>query len=422
MAEPTITCPRCGTKIKLTESLAAPLIEATRKEYEELLAQKEEGTAEREKALLEREKALSKEKSKLDKVVAERLNEERPRIAAEEKEKARALLETDLSNRDTEIESLREIIKDRGIKLAEAQKAQAELEKQQLELEEKERSVDLTVAKKVREQLSDMRDKAVKDALEEHALKLADKDKVIDSLQKTIAELNRKAEQGSQQLQGEVQEITLEGLLSDTFQTDSIEPVKKGARGADILQRVIGPTGENAGMILWESKRTKNWSDTWLPKLREDQRTARADIGVLVSQALPKDVEAFALVDGIFVVRPRFVMPVASLLRQSVIEIASVRHAGEGQQTKTQLLYQYLTGTHFRQRVEAIVEAFSTMQEDLAREKKAITRQWAKREKQLENVAIATAGMYGDLQGIAGKTLKEIGGLDLPALSDGKEE
>ncbi|MEK7877914.1 MAG: DUF2130 domain-containing protein, partial [Pseudomonadota bacterium] len=204
--------------------------------------------------------------------------------------------------------------------------------------------------------------------------------------------------------------------LRAKFPFDAIEPVPKGEYGGDVVQRVVGAGGQPCGTILWESKRTKAWSDGWLTKLRDDQRTAKAEIAVIVSQILPKGVETFEMIDGIWVTHPRAVLPVAAVLRQSLMEIAMARQATEGQQTKTEMVYQYLTGPRFRHRVEAIVEAFSTMQEDLDKERKAIMKQWAKREEQIERVMGATVGMYGDLQGIAGKSLQEIDGLELRAL------
>ncbi len=235
-------------------------------------------------------------------------------------------------------------------------------------------------------------------------------------MQQKIEELKQKAEQGSQQLQGEVQELELENVLKAKFIYDSIEPVPKGEFGGDILHRVSTAAGQINGTILWESKRTKNWSDGWLTKLREDQRSAKAEIAVIISHALPKGVETFDLIDGIWVVHPKSALPVAMILRQTLLEVALARASSEGQQTKTEMIYQYLTGPRFRQRVEAIVEAFSTMQEDLMAEKKAIQRQWAKREIQIDKVMQSTVGMYGDLQGIAGKSLQEIEGLELKSL------
>ena len=213
-----------------------------------------------------------------------------------------------------------------------------------------------------------------------------------------------------------MQELELENLLRAKFPFDSIEPVPKGEFGGDILQRVVSQSGQPSGTILWETKRTKNWSDGWLVKLREDQRTAKAEISVLVSQVLPKGVEAFDVVDGVWVTSPRAALPVATVLRHTLLQVGMARQVSDGQQTKTEMIYQYLTGPRFRHRVEAIVEAFSTMQEDLDKERKAIMKQWAKREEQIERVMGATVGMYGDLQGIAGKSLQEIEGLELKSL------
>ena len=226
----------------------------------------------------------------------------------------------------------------------------------------------------------------------------------------------KKADQGSQQLQGEVQELELEENLRREFSLDVIGPVPKGEFGGDVVQRVVSVSGQLCGMILWESKRTKNWSDGWLPKLREDQRAAKADIAVIVSQSLPKGLDTFQTIDGVCVTHPRLVLPVATLLRQSLIEVAQSRQAIHGQQAKTEMVYDYLTSSRFRQRIEAIVEAFSTMQADLEREKKVITKQWAKRDEQINRVMKATVGMYGDLQGIVGKTLQEIESLELRLL------
>jgi hypothetical protein len=161
----------------------------------------------------------------------------------------------------------------------------------------------------------------------------------------------------------------------------------------------------------------QKWSDGWLVKLREDQRSAKAEIAVIASQSLPKEIETFGLVEGVWVTHPKTVLPLAVTLRHTLIEVAASRQASEGQQTKTEMIYQYLTGPRFRHRVEAIVEAFSTMQEELDKEKKVIIKQWTKRKEQIDRVMQSTAGMYGDLQGIAGKTIQEIEGLDFRALS-----
>jgi hypothetical protein len=418
MTEPTIVCPNCSTKIKLTESLAAPLIEVTRKEYERRLSQKDAEIAERLNELSKKEENLRLEKETIDARISEKLRSEREKIAAEEGRKARRALEADFDQKARELRELQEVLKQRDVKLAEAQRVQADLIRKQRELDDEKRELDLTVEKRVQEGLGAVREQAVREAGEELKLKVMEKEQMIASMQKQIEELKRKAEQGSQQLQGEVLELALEELLRARFPRDSIEPVPKGEHGGDILQRVCSPFGTVCGSILWESKRTKNWSEGWLAKLREDQRTAKAEIAVIVTQVLPKGVETFEFVEGVWVTQPKAVLPVASALRHTLVEVSSARQAGEGQQTKMEMVYQYLTGPRFRHRVQAIVEAFSLMQEDLDREKKAIMKQWAKREEQIDRVVEATVGMYGDLQGIAGKTLQEIEGLDLPALEE----
>jgi hypothetical protein len=415
--EPIITCPKCKAEIKLNESLAAPLIEATRREYELRLAQKDTDIAKRETSLREREAALSKAKEAIDDQVAEKLRQERARIGAEEARKARLALATDLDQKAKDIAELQEVLSQKDNKLAEAQQAQAELLRKQRELDDAKRELELTVEKRVQTGLEGVRDQARKEAEEGLKLKVMEKEQTIASMQKQIEDLKRRAEQGSQQLQGEVQELEIEAILRAKFPLDTIDPVPKGEHGGDALQRVAGPMGQTCGTILWESKRTKNWSDGWLTKLRDDQRAAKAEIAVLVSQVLPKDVETFGPVEGVWVAHPRAAIPVAMTLRNTLIEVASARQAIEGQQTKTEMIYHYLTGPRFRQRVEAIVEAFSSMQEDLDKEKKAITKQWAKREEQIHRVMQSTVGMYGDLQGIAGKTLQEIEGLEMRALT-----
>ena len=418
MTEPTVVCPQCKAEIKLTESLAAPLLESIRRDYEQRLSQKDAEMAKREESLHERETILQREKAALDEQVAQRLRQEQARIAAEEAKKAKLALGNELNQKTKEISDLQEILKQRDIKLADAQKAQADLIRKQRELDDAKRELELTVEKRVQVDLAAAREKAKKEAEDEMKLKVMEAEQTIASMQRQIEDLKRRAEQGSQQLQGEVQELELETLLSTRFPHDTIQPVPKGEFGGDILHRVIGPLGQPCGTILWESKRTKNWSDGWLPKLREDQRASKAEIAVIVSQVLPKEVETFGFVDQVWVSHPKVALPVAVALRQTLIEIAGARQVSEGQQTKMEMVYQYLTGSRFRHRIQAIVEAFSSMRDDLEREKKAITKQWSKREEQIDHVMQATVGMYGDLQGIAGKTLQEIEGLGFQGLLD----
>jgi hypothetical protein len=420
MSEATITCPNCKTEIRLTESLAAPLIAATRQQFEKQLSQKDAEITSREAGIREKEKQIAEARQTLDAQVADQvsaqLKTERARVIADESKRAKQAAAAELEGKARELIELQEVLKSRDEKLAEAQKAQAEMLKKERALDDAKRELDLTIEKRVQDNLSEVRGQAKREAEDGLKLKVMEKDQMIASMQQKIEELKQKAEQGSQQLQGEVQELELESLLRAKFPFDTIEPVPKGEFGGDALQRVVSQSGQQCGTILWESKRTRNWSDAWLTKLRADQRTAKAEVCVLVTQVLPKGIDAFDVVDGVWVVSPRAALPVATMLRQTLLEVSMARQVSEGQQTKTEMIYQYLTGPRFRQRVEAIVEAFSTMQEDLDKERKVIMKQWAKRQEQIERVMNATVGMYGDLQGIAGKSLQEIEGLSLQSL------
>src|SRR6266571_5518938 len=324
MAEPTIVCPSCKTEIKLTESLAAPLLEATRRDFEQRIKQK-------------------------DVDLAAKLKDEGAKIAIEEARKAKLALASELDQRTRAVVELENALKENNAKLAEAQKAQADLLRKQRELDTKLREADLTVEKRVQEGLTATRDQARKETEEQMRLKVMEKEQTITAMQRQIEDLKRRAEQGSQQLQGEVQELELEALLRAKFPLDIIDPVPKGEHGGDALQRVVGPLGQVCGTILWEYKRTKGWSDGWLPKLRDDQRAAKAEVAVIVSQVLPKGVETFESIDGVWVTHPRVALPLAVSLRYALIDIASARSASEGQQTKTEMVYQYLTGPRFRQ-------------------------------------------------------------------------
>lgn len=418
MIEPIITCPNCSTEIKLTESLAAPIVQAARKEYEAKVAEKESDFSKREKELRILQKSINDSEKIIDERVSEKVKLERASIAADEAKKAKAAIASDLDEKTNELAELSKVLQQRNEKLAEAQKAQADLLKKQRELDDEKRELNLTIEKRVQISLTEVREKAKKEAEDILNLKVSEREEQIASMQRQILVLKRKSEQGSQQLQGEVLELELEEMLRSKFPFDTIEPVAKGEFGGDVVQRVISPTGLTCGAILWESKRTSNWSESWLTKLRSDQRLANAAISILISQALPKNVSSFSQIEGVWIASPKYAEPLAVVLRQTLIEVANSKKSQEGQQTKMELVYDYLTGSRFRHRIEAIVEKFSDMQADLEREKKAMTRLWSKREAQIQGVIESTVGMYGDLQGIVGRALQEIEGLEIPLLED----
>jgi hypothetical protein len=410
--EPSIVCPKCRTEIKLTETLAAPLIEAVKRDSDTKMRQKEAEIVKREAAIRAQQEAVKQEKDAIEARLAERLKAGRAQMAEEEAKKARAAFSLDLHHKDQQLEELTKAFNERETKLAEAQKAQAEAVRKERELAEARRELDLTIEKRVAEKQGEIQTRAKAEAEAGLLLKVQEKEQTILSMQKQIEDLKRKSEQGSQQLQGEVQELQLEALLRASFPHDTIVPVPKGEFGGDALQQVATPFGQSCGKILWESKRTRNWSDGWLQKLRDDQRAAKADAAIIVSQALPKTIDVFGQIDGVWVTTPKCAVAVAMAIRHALIEVTMARKSGEGQQSKMEAMYHYLTGPGFRHRVEAIVEKFQDMQGDLEKERRAMQKAWAKREQQIQGIIQATSGMWGDMQGIAGRSLQEIEGLD----------
>jgi hypothetical protein len=274
------------------------------------------------------------------------------------------------------------------------------------------------VQKKVQESLAAVRNQAKTEAEDSLRAKVSEREAQITGMQRQIEALRRKAGQGSQQLQGEALELELETSLRERFSGDIIEAVPSGEFGGDIIHRVRNEVGRVCGTMLWEAKSTKTWNSKWPEKLRKDQRSANAEIGLIVSNVLPAGLETFDRIDNIWVTKKRFAIPLAIALRQSLIEVSNSRRAEEGQRSKMEMVYQYLTGPQFRQRIDVIVEKFAEMQGDLSRERKAMVRIWAKREEQLKAVLDSSAGLYGDLQGIAGRALPEIEGLDFLTIGD----
>jgi len=280
-------------------------------------------------------------------------------------------------------------------------------------LRRKDAERELEMKKKLLEEEEKIRLEAFKKAEEEHRLKDFEKDKKLSDALKQVEELKAKIEQGSMQTQGEVLELELEARLKQEFPMDFISEIKKGQRGADVLQEVVDKLSRKCGTILWESKNAK-WSESWIAKLKEDQRAAKADLAVLVSVDLPKDVETFNYINGVWVVSWKNFVPLALALRFNLVSLYHERQSQTGQEQKMQILYQYLTGPEFRHRIEAIVEAFSNMQEELEREKRWFSLKWSRQEKEIRKVIDQTHAMYGDMQGVIGKSLPEIKTLSLP--------
>jgi hypothetical protein len=413
MQDANITCPHCNGVIRLDETLAGPLIAETRKAFDAQIAAMQTAVAEREASAARQMIEAATARAEAEEHIAKAVAAERIRIAEAERTSARAAAAA-------EIDALHLRDAEMSAKLTEAQAAQAAAMLKERALDDRARELDLTIQKGVSEQSEAIRAKARADATEAERLKLAEREKTIEDMRRQIDEMKRKAEQGSQQLQGEVLELSLESALQARFPHDRIEPVAKGTVGADIIQHVLTASGTACGAILWEVKRTKAWSPGWLPKLRDDQRATGATLAVLLSDVLPAGITTFDLIDGVWVGHTRMGEALALVLRQSLVDVQATRIAQDGQATKTEMVYAYLTGPRFRQRIEAIAERFTDMQDDLRREMRATQRLWARRDQQIAAVVTATVGLYGDVQGIAGSAVADIPALDFvpPALEE----
>ena len=409
----SITCPNCQSQIEITEVISSQLRATIRRELEAEINAARQRLKQQQDDLAGQQRELQKKAETVDEQVRAKLSQERAALERTIREKAR-------EERDLEIKDKAAAIAELQAKVQQANQKELAFLKEKRELEEKVRSVELEVTRRTQDELKKVREQALKELDEQHRLKLLEKEQQVEGLRRQIEDLKRSAEQGSQQAQGEVLEVALEELLKDLFRKDSIEPVLKGVRGADVIQRVFDDNGMDCGLILWESKRTRHWSKDWLPKLRDDLRAVGASRSVIVSEQLPEHIRHFGQVDGVWVVSWACVHPVAVALREGLIGAAKARRALEGQHGKMEIVYNYLIGQEFYNRVSGIVEAFVTMGQDLEEEKRAFTTRWNKRAKQLDRVLVSTSGLYGDLQGIIGSTLPEIKGMNLAALGAGE--
>ncbi len=395
-SEQVITCPHCNGEFPLTEALFNRVRDSMKAEL---------GRVEAE--LKRREAELKKEKAEMEAVLSERVKSETMRIEEEAAKKA-------FESAGTEIRALRDEKEQKDKLLEEARKNELELRKKAADMEEREKTLDLTIERRLASEREKIRQSTLEAFADEHRLKDMEKDRRIDDLTRLAAELKRKAEQGSQQSQGEALEMDLEAALRARFPFDAIEPVPKGTRGADIIQRVSNRGGQSCGMIVWEAKRTKAWSDGWIAKLKDDQREARAEVAVLVTEALPKGVSAFAQVEGVWVTGFPLAVVLAEVLREGLILVAQARNSVLNKGEKMEAVYNYLSGPGFRHRVEAIIEAHKAMKKDLDDEKTAVAKLWSKRDKQIDRITFNMAGMYGDMQGImGGAALPDIKPLEL---------
>jgi len=418
MSKELIKCPECCAEFELSQAISRDIEEAVSRKYSQKIKVLETKT----KAIVEEKEAefgkrIKEEKArfeKKEKEFAEEMDAAKKKV--EQKAKERAFEEVKL-----ELDDMKSELQDKSKKLEESQKSEIEIRKEKRELEERKKSMDLEIVRKIDTEKTKIQEETLKNHEEQHRLKDAEKDKRLADMRKQIDDLKRKAEQGSQKMQGEILELELEETLKEDFPFDEIEPVSSGVKGADVIQTVKTQSGKVCGKILWETKRTKTWSDKWLQKLKGDQRDAKADVAVIVSEVLPPGLTHFRQIGGVWVASISSANSLAVALRVTLTQVAREKRLQEGKSEKMELVYNYLTGPEFKNRVEAIVESFVGMKEDLDREKRAINKIWDKRDKQIERVILNIGGMQGDIEGVAGMSLPKIETLELPVGVSGEE-
>ena len=381
MIKESISCPHCGKTVLLSEAISR---EVDAKVHEEIHIRQNE----------------LKEKYESDLRVA----------VNEATQAARAAATTELA---LEVETLKDQLLEREGKLRTARTLEITLRRERQELEEEKAELSLRVARELDQKRREIVETTRKNAAEEHTLILREKDLLLEQMRKQIANLKRKAEQGSQQIQGEVLELDLEERLRAMFPLDSFKPVPKGVNGADLIQEVCDRAGEICGVMLWETKRTKNWSDSWLGKLKADQLVAKADVALLLTQALPNGCERFQQIDGLWVTSQACAFDLAFVLRKSLIELASARRMVRGKSEKMEIVFDYISSPLFAMRVESILSQLVSFKGDLEAEKRAFSRIWARRETQIEAVVGSMAHIVGDLHAIADLSLAEVESLNL---------
>jgi len=425
MSNTTIKCPNCGTEIDVNEILYHQLedelkqkniaeqkklrdeVESKRKEYKQAfddLKAKELSMQEQKEKFDEELTRATKEQLKLER---QKLHDELKKELVEEQSESVALLQKELEEKSKQVQELN------------ASKAMIEKLKREKDEVESKAKADAQIA--LTKQLSEEKEKISKQAQEDNELKLKQKDEQMEQVKRQLEDMRRKAEQGSMQTQGEAQELAIEEWLTVQYPIDSIEEIKKGARGADCLQIVNTHQMQNCGMIYYESKRTKDFQPSWIEKFKADIREKGADIGILVTSVLPKDMDRMGQKDGIWICTYEDFKALSAIIREQVISVSRAMKSQENRSDKMGLLYNYMTSNEFKMQIEAIVEGFTQMQTDLQKEKNAMARIWKQREKQLLKVLENTTGMYGSLQGIAGNAIGHIEALELPYLDEDEE-
>lgn len=410
-----INCPNCGSEIDVQDILSHQLEEDLQKKFNSQLAEEKKKYDSQAEVLRKEKEEFEKQKEKENELFNQRLGEK----LKEEKEKVSSELKKKLQEEQSEqFDALQKELNEKSEKLKELNKSKAEIERLKREKDELKESIEADAQKLLNEKLIEEKEKIRKSEQDKNELAVRELEKKLGDQKKLMEEMQRKHEQGSMQMQGEVQELAIEEWLSNNFPLDSITEIKKGARGADCLQTVNTRSKQNCGTIYYESKRTKDFQKTWIEKFKEDIREKGADIGVLVTDVMPSDMERMGLKEGIWICTYEEFKGLCFALRQSIIQISTALVSQENKGDKMSMLYDFLTSNEFRLQIEAIVEGFTQMKEDLESEKRAMQRIWKTRDKQIDKVVTNTISMYGSIKGIAGKAIGNIQALELPEGTD----
>ena len=402
----SVRCPRCSTSFELSDALTLELRDRLRIELQADITQREVQLHQQQEEARKRDEELSKARLDLEAEVTRRTQTKVRDLEARAKADAEQALEARLKD-------LSEAVTRKDQDLQQFRELELGLRKKQRELEAAVLDADLKVQRTLAEERSKIREDAEARTQESHRLKDLEKDKLIQDLKSALDDMKRKADQGSMETQGEVLELDFEERLRRMFHLDDIQPVPRGIRGADLVQMVRTPVGADCGSIIWETKNTKAWSPGWISKLKDDMAETRASLAILVTVALPEGIARFGQVDGVWVSDPLSALPLAAALRQQLLQLERERQASTGKSVKMEMLYAYLAGNEFKGRVEGIVEAFTSLQDQLQRERRAMEKNWKEREKQIERVIKNTVGLYGDMQGIIGGQIPTIEALEL---------
>lgn len=410
-----IHCPNCGTPIDVNDILAHQLEEQIKLQYQGQLNEARDEFAKKQEVLLREKEAFEEKKRRENELFQERFEQKlkQERKSLEEKLKTKLIQE-----QDEQFALLQKELNEKSEQIKELNRSKAEIEKLKREKEEMKEAVEAESQKKLSLQLEEEKAKIRKTEEERNELRMKELLKQLEDQKKLTEEMKRKQEQGSMQLQGEVQELAIEEWLASHFPLDTIEEIKKGARGGDCIQTVHTRSQQNCGTIYYESKRTKDFQPTWIEKFKADIRDKGADIGVLVTEVMPSDMERMGLKDGIWICTYEEFKGLCSVLRETIIQISSTLVSQENKGDKMHMLYDFLTSSTFRMQVEAIVEGFTQMKADLESEKRSMQRIWKQREKQIEKVIVNTIDMYGSVKGIAGNAVQEVKALELPGDDD----